>query len=140
MQCKRPGFDPCVKNIPQRREWQPTPVFLPGKFQGQTMGLSRVHINKRLTLTFFQFPQTKKVIVGQCCRQVTSMWWPVGMEKVYTVSKNKTRNWLWFWSWILIDKFKLKLKKVGKTTRPSRDDLNQISYDYTMEQQTDSRD
>ena len=30
-------------------------------------------------------------------------------------------------------KFRLKLKKVGKTTRPSRHDLNQITYDYTVE-------
>ena len=30
-------------------------------------------------------------------------------------------------------KFRLKLKKVGKTTRPFRYDLNQICYDYTME-------
>ena len=30
-------------------------------------------------------------------------------------------------------KFRLKLKKVGKTTRPFRYDLNQIPYDYTME-------
>ena len=32
-----------------------------------------------------------------------------------------------------MDKFRLKLKKVGKTTRPFRYDLNQIPYDYTME-------
>ena len=32
-----------------------------------------------------------------------------------------------------IAKFRLKLKKVGKTTRPSRYDLNQIPYDYTVE-------
>ena len=32
-----------------------------------------------------------------------------------------------------IAKFRLKLKKVGKTTRPFRYDLNQISYDYTVE-------
>ena len=31
-----------------------------------------------------------------------------------------------------INKFRLKLKKVGKTTRPFRYDLNQITYDYTM--------
>ena len=30
-------------------------------------------------------------------------------------------------------KFRLKLKKVGKTTRPYRYDLNQIPYDYTLE-------
>ena len=34
---------------------------------------------------------------------------------------------------LLIAKFKLKLKKVGKTTRPFRYDLNQIHYDYTVE-------
>ena len=34
---------------------------------------------------------------------------------------------------LLIAKFKLKLKKVGKTTRPFRYDLNQIIYDYTVE-------
>ena len=34
---------------------------------------------------------------------------------------------------LLIDKFRLKLKKVEKTTRPFRYDLNQISYDYTVE-------
>ena len=33
---------------------------------------------------------------------------------------------------LLIAKFKLKLKKVGKTTRPFRYDLNQIPYDYTV--------
>ena len=34
---------------------------------------------------------------------------------------------------LLIDKFRLKLKKVGETTRPFRYDLNQIPYDYTVE-------
>ena len=33
----------------------------------------------------------------------------------------------------LIANFRLKLKKVGKTTRPFRYDLNQIPYDYTVE-------
>ena len=34
---------------------------------------------------------------------------------------------------LVIAKFRLKLKKVGKTTRPFRYDLNQILYDYTMD-------
>ena len=34
---------------------------------------------------------------------------------------------------LLIAKFRLKSKKVGKTTRPFRYDLNQIPYDYTVE-------
>ena len=50
-------------------------------------------------------------------------------EKLYKVRKIKTRIWLW----LLIAKFRLKLKKVGKTTRPLRYDLNQIPYNYTVE-------
>ena len=34
---------------------------------------------------------------------------------------------------LLIDKFRFKMKKVGKTTRPFRYDLNQIPYNYTVE-------
>ena len=34
---------------------------------------------------------------------------------------------------LLMAKFRLKLKKVGKTTRPFRYDLNQIAYNYTVE-------
>ena len=32
---KRHGFDPQVRKVPQRRAWQPTPVFLPGESHGQ---------------------------------------------------------------------------------------------------------
>ena len=34
-QYRRIGFNPCIQKIPRRREWQPTPVFLPGEFHGQ---------------------------------------------------------------------------------------------------------
>ena len=34
---------------------------------------------------------------------------------------------------VYLVKFRLKLKKVGKTTRPFRYDLNQITFDYTVE-------
>ena len=33
---------------------------------------------------------------------------------------------------LLIAKFRLKLKKVGKTTKPFRYDVNQVPYDYTV--------
>jgi len=35
LQYRRPGFDPWVGKISWRREWLPTPVFLPGKSHGQ---------------------------------------------------------------------------------------------------------
>ena len=55
------------------------------------------------------------------------------MEKLYTVNKNKTRCDCGSDHELLIAKFRLKLKKVGETTRPLRYDLNQIPYDYTVE-------
>ena len=51
------------------------------------------------------------------------------MEKLYTVSKIKTRS---SDHELLIAKFRLKLKKVGKTNSLFRYDLNQIPYDYTV--------
>ena len=35
LHCKRSEFNPLVRNIPWRREWLPTAVFLPGKLNGQ---------------------------------------------------------------------------------------------------------
>ena len=55
------------------------------------------------------------------------------MEKFYTVSKKKPEADCGTDHEILIAKFRLKMKKIGKTTRPFRYDLNQILYDYTVE-------
>ena len=35
LQCRRPGFNSWVRKIPWRREWLPTPIFLPGEFHAQ---------------------------------------------------------------------------------------------------------
>ena len=55
------------------------------------------------------------------------------MEKLYPVSKNKTGADCGSDHELLIAKFRLILKKVGKTTRPFRCDLNKIPYVYTVE-------
>ena len=55
------------------------------------------------------------------------------MEKLYTVSKTRPGLDCGSDHELLIAKFRLKLKKVGKITKPLRYDLNQISYDYTVE-------
>ena len=34
LQCRRPGFNPWAREIPWRRKWQSTPIFLPGKSHG----------------------------------------------------------------------------------------------------------
>ena len=55
------------------------------------------------------------------------------MEKLYTVSKTRLGSDCGSDHELLIAKFRLKLKKVGKTTRPFRYDLNQIPNNYTVE-------
>ena len=69
--------------------------------------------------------QYKDQIVGFLCK----------LEKLYTVSKKKKRLGADYGSdhELLTAKFRFKLKKVGKTTRPLRYDLNQTPYDYTVE-------
>ena len=54
------------------------------------------------------------------------------MEKLYTQQKQDQEQTL---AQIMnsIAKFRLKLKKMGKTTRPFRYDLNQIPFDHTVE-------
>ena len=55
------------------------------------------------------------------------------IEKLYSVSKNRQGADCGSDHELLIAKFRLKLKKVGKTTRTFRYDLNQIPYEYTLE-------
>ena len=55
------------------------------------------------------------------------------MGKLYTVNKTKLGADCGSDHELLIAKFRLKLKKVGNTTRPFRYDRNQIPYDYTVE-------
>ena len=54
------------------------------------------------------------------------------MKKLYTLSKTRPGADCDSDHELLIVKFRLKLKKVGKTTRPLRHNLNQIPYDYTV--------
>ena len=55
------------------------------------------------------------------------------MEKLYTVSKTRQGADCGSDHELLVAKFRLKLKKVRKTTRPFRYDLNQIPYNYTVQ-------
>ena len=55
------------------------------------------------------------------------------MERLCTVSRNKTGSWLWLRSWTPYCQIQTQIEKAGKTTRPFRYDLSQIPYDYTVE-------
>ena len=54
------------------------------------------------------------------------------MEKLYTVSKNKTISWLWLRSWPPYCQNQTYVEESRKTTRPFRYDLNQTPSDYTV--------
>ena len=62
------------------------------------------------------------------------------VEKLYTVSKIRLGADCGSDHELLIATFRLKLKKVGKTTRPFRYDLHPIPYDYTVEVRNTLRD
>ena len=60
MQCWRPRLNPWVRKIPWRREWLPTPIFLPGEPHGQRSlvgyspwSLKEPYTTELLTLNFF---------------------------------------------------------------------------------------
>ena len=55
------------------------------------------------------------------------------MEKLYTVSKTRPGADCGSDHELLITKFRLKLKKAGKTARPFRYDLNQIPYEVKID-------
>ena len=55
------------------------------------------------------------------------------MEKLFAASKRRLGADYGSDHELLIARFRLKLRKVGKTTRPYRYDLYQIPYDYTVE-------
>ena len=62
-----------------------------------------------------------------------SRWSILKSDRLCSCSKNKTWILLWLDQELLIAKFRLKLKKVGKTTRLFRYELTQIPYDYTVD-------
>ena len=62
------------------------------------------------------------------------------METLHTVSKTRPGADRGLHHELFIAKFRLKLKKVRKTIRPFRYDLNQVPYNYTVEVRNRFRD
>ena len=65
LQCRRCRFDPWVRKIPWRREWQPTPVLLPGESHGQRslagyspQGCKEVDTTERLSTITYKYALT----------------------------------------------------------------------------------
>ena len=138
-QCRRHQFKPWVGKIPWRKKWQPSPVFLPGKSHGQrSLADYRPRSHKRVGQDLIINIHKRQLYTwaspdGQYQSQIDSIlcsWrWRSSIQSAKTIpgadygSDHE----------LLTAKFRLKLKKVGKTTRPFRYDLNQIPYDHTVE-------
>ena len=90
-QCKRHEFDPWVGKIPWRRKWQPSPVFLPGKFHGQRslVGYSRwdckeSDMTEQLIYTFYLHSSRD-----------TTIWYQTWGRKGLSTVEGWSRNSLW---------------------------------------------
>ena len=79
LQCRGPRFNPWVRKIPWRREWQLTSVFLPGEFHGQksllgySPGVTKSHTTEQLTLSLTSNIQT--ITNTDWNRNTVSSWW-----------------------------------------------------------------
>ena len=83
MQEIKPGFDAWVGKIPWRREWLPTPVFLPGKFLGQRSlvgyspwGRKESDTIEQLTLSQFHITLRNCGKVGEVCGKKSKNFYP----------------------------------------------------------------
>ena len=68
-QCRRHGFDLWVGKIPWRKEWQPTPVFLPGEPHGQRSLAGTVHGVTKSWMQLSDSTINKDDRKGTCARQ-----------------------------------------------------------------------
>ena len=78
--CRRPGFNPCVRKIPWRRNWQPTPVLLPGESHGQrslagysSRGREEADTTEQLSLHFTSSHSLLLPAPGNHCSSFCSM-------------------------------------------------------------------
>ena len=71
LQCRKLRFDPWVGKIPGSRKWQPTPVFLPGKSNGQRSQAGYIPWgHKELDMTEHTHIHTEKCIYCLECHLV----------------------------------------------------------------------
>ena len=131
LQCRTPRFDPWVGKISWRRKWQPTPVFLVGKFHGwrslvgySPRGHKELDTTERLHFLSFSILPTKVPLVK-------IMVFPVVMYgcETWTIKKGKQQR---------IDAFELwccrRLLRVPWTARRSNQSLRKdISPEYSLE-------
>ena len=86
-----PGSDPWVGKIPREREWQPTPVFLPGEIHGQRSlmdynpwGHKELDTTEWLTLSLFTYTKFIKPLIDVLCSVCDQGWgWDEAQRKMF---------------------------------------------------------
>ena len=96
--CKRHGFNPWVRKILQSRKWQPTAVFLPGKFQGERIlaGFSPLEVNENpIAINSYCFPQ--QLSSSATLKLSTCLWLAAAITAVSQphMSENAVRGSFW---------------------------------------------
>ena len=94
LQYRKPGFDPWVGKIPQRRKWQPTPVSMPRKSHGQRSlvgcsprGHKELGTTERLTLRSGWALLVAQLVKNPPAKQETWVWslgWEYPLEEGMT--------------------------------------------------------
>ena len=101
--CGKPRFDPWVKKILWRREWQPTPVFMPGEFHGQRtlVGYSpwlhrELEMTEQLTLTFHFVCVCVCVCVcehAHNCAWLSAILWTISHQAPLSMGFSRQEYW-----------------------------------------------
>ena len=122
LQCGRPGFDPCVGQIPWRRKWQPTPVLLPGNFHGwrslvgySPWGRKELHTTEQLHFLTFPFFLMVFPVVTYGCESWTT-------KKAEHQRIDAFQLWCW----------RRLVKVPWKARRSNQSILKEINPEYTL--------
>ena len=127
----RPKFNPWVREIPWRREWQPTPVFLPGKFHGQRKLAVYSPWHRKESDTIEQPTLSLFSCTTHLFRMCTSSWLSFGklyISRYLSISSSCLVHWhitvcpillsLWYWLYFLLFHFLLYLGPVFFLNEP----------------------
>ena len=99
LQCRRPGLDPWVREIPWGREWLPTPVFLPGESHWQ-----------RSLVGYSPWGYEESDMTEQLTHTHTH-------TNIYILTKDSlNKNWIFFYFLLLVIELNLNSCNVSKMT------------------------
>ena len=97
------GFNPWVGRIPWKREWQPTPVILPGEFHGQRSlagyspwGHKESGTTEQLTHVPLEARASESEVTQPCPTLSDPMDWSLPGSSVHGISRQEYRNGLPF--------------------------------------------